>query len=163
MSKLDLLGQRFGRLIVIERLDSVNYKVQWLCKCDCGKYTVAKTNLLTSGKTKSCGCFRKEMGHSQHCKHGKRHTRLYNIWTCIKKRCCNLNDAAFVNYGGRGIKICDEWLHDFMSFYEWALNNGYSDDLTIDRIDNDGNYEPQNCRWADRLTQSRNRRCCKNV
>lgn len=108
--------------------------------------------------TRSCGCLHRERVR----KHGKRHTRLYSIWLNMHDRCCNINNKCYSDYGGRGITICDEWLNDFMSFHNWAMNNGYQENLTIDRIDVNGNYEPNNCRWADMKTQNRNKRNNKN-
>jgi hypothetical protein len=102
-------------------------------------------------------------GNKNHYIHGKRKTRLYRIWANIKTRCTNTNDPHFDRYGGRGITICDEWKNDFKAFYDWSMSNGYADDLTIDRIDNNGNYEPSNCRWVTVAEQNRNKRNVKYI
>lgn len=145
----DLIGSRFGRLIVICRApnDSMGRTV-WRCKCDCGNIKDIRSTNLCEGLIKSCGCLR----------HGLRNTRLYTIWSHMKQRCENPRSNRFRLYGARGIKVCSEWRNDFKRFYDWAMSNGYSDDLSIDRIDGDGNYEPQNCRWATVSEQNKNRR-----
>ena len=147
----DLTGQKFEKLLVISREPSKNGRAMWLCKCDCGNYITAMGKLLRNGHIKSCGCLHDSIG-------GLSNSRLYRVWYGIKSRCYNTHHDAYARYGGRGIKMCDEWYNNFKAFYEWAIANGYNDTLTIDRIDNNKGYEPSNCRWVDKPTQQRNRR-----
>jgi len=158
MKLIDLTGQRFGKLLVLERVKNRGKEPYWLCQCDCGNKKEIAGCSLRSGLTTSCGCFAKEMRRKATTKHGLSHTRLDNIYYGMKARCLNPNEPAYKDYGGRGITICQEWLNDRTKFFEWALNNGFKENLTIDRINNNGNYEPSNCRWVDIKTQSRNRR-----
>lgn len=154
---IDLTGQKFGRLTVVERHGVKDGHAAWLCKCDCGNTTVVNGRNLRNGRTTSCGCYHKEILINRSKTHGMSKTRLYRIWHNMKNRCFYTKDKHFNDYGGRGITVCDEWKNDFESFKKWSLSNGYSDELTIDRINNDGNYEPSNCRWVTMKEQCKNR------
>ena len=165
----DLTGQRFGRLVVIERSGSNNQKrATWKCCCDCGRVTVVTSSNLLRGITKSCGCIHVENLINRFTVHGKRKSRLYEVWKNMKKRCTNPSVHNYHRYGGRGITVCDEWRNDFQAFYEWAMANGYDENApymqcTIDRIDNDSGYSPDNCRWVDAATQNRNKSSNRKV
>lgn len=159
MTAYDLTGRRFGRLVAIRIVGkSKGGTAMWECQCDCGNTHITKSSSLLSGDTKSCGCLHREQLRERKTIHGLKHTRLYSVWNKMKQRCHNENDKSYKNYGGRGIKVCSEWRYDFQSFYDWALANGYQEGLTIDRKNNDGDYEPGNCRWATDAEQNLNKR-----
>lgn len=154
MRKLDIKpGDRYGRLVIIQESSKRNGYRRFLCKCDCGNKKIIVLNALHYGRSRSCGCLRNE----SHFKHRQSQSRLYHTWTLMRSRCYNPNDKRYSCYGGRGITICDQW-GEFVNFQTWALSHGYSEGLSIERINNDGNYEPRNCTWIPLPEQARNRR-----
>lgn len=157
----ELTGRKFGRLTVLEfaYVDKGGHS-QWKCRCDCGRETTVKGSHLISGNTTSCG------RHARSMKHGMRNSRLYHVWLSMKDRCFNKQCQSFKNYGGRGITVCESWKESFEAFNLWAMSNGYDPDAkrgdcTLDRINVDGNYCPENCRWVDMYVQNNNRRKIK--
>jgi hypothetical protein len=155
-----VIGQKFGRLTLISLMPNKRYRT-FFCKCDCGNTLVIRGDSILRSKLPSCGCYFKEimreLQHRSHITHNKTNTRIYKEWQNMKKRCLYPNFEHYDRYGGRGISICPEWKEHFESFYKWAIANGYNDTLTLDRVNNDGNYEPANCRWATRTEQVNNR------
>lgn len=156
MKSADLIGQRFNNLIVVSREPSLNGKSRWKCKCDCGNITIVSGYNLKNNSVKSCGC----LLHLPHNTHHLSKTAICKTWYKMRQRCYNKNDKAYKDYGGRGITICDEWNDSPESFYKWSIENGYSDGLSIDRIDNNKGYEPSNCVWSTPKQQANNRRTC---
>jgi hypothetical protein len=155
---IDLTGQRFGRLVVIERAENIGNVPRWRCICDCGNESVVRGACLRNMNTQSCGCLNTEKRRERKTTHGYSSNRIHKVWRGINDRCYNPNRTGFSNYGGRGISVCSEWRNDFTTFYQWAIESGYSDELTIDRIDNNEGYSPQNCRWVSIHQQMANTR-----
>lgn len=149
----DITGQKFSRLTVIKYIG--NFK--WLCKCDCGKERVCYGGDLRQGKTKSCGCLRNERIKEVVGTHNDSFSKLWYVWNDMRYRCEKSYHHAYNHYGGRGISVCEEW-HNYINFRNWAINNGYTVGLTIDRINVNGNYEPSNCRWIPQAEQVKNTR-----
>lgn len=162
--KIDLTGKRFGKLVVLSEVaERKNKSILWECRCDCGNKVIVQGMALRCGHTKSCGCLKIEKFTEMAKMHPRKtiskesKTRLYRIWKDMRRRTVNPKRQNYHRYGGRGIKVCNEWFENYQAFKEWAYLNGYKDTLSIDRIDNDGDYCPDNCRWVDKTEQARNR------
>lgn len=158
-AKRNLIGQKFGRLTVIGDGVHENYRHKWECRCECGNIVLVDTSKLTTGHTQSCGCLQKERASKASLIHGKYKSRIHKEWRGILHRCKNPTASHYENYGGRGIRVCDEWKceNGFINFYNWSMENGYADNLTIDRKDNDKGYSPDNCRWVTHIENCHNR------
>lgn len=163
MSKAkDLTGLRVGRLTVIGQAERRGGRPAWRCICDCGNETAVITTSLTTGRTRSCGCLNRERTTESFTKHGQYQTRLYRIWSNMIQRCSNPNNDNYHRYGENGITVCQEW-RNYKTFSQWAFENGYSDKLSIDRIENDKGYCPENCRWVTPQEQTDNRNCTRHI
>lgn len=156
----DLTGQKFGMLTVLCRGESTKHNIwRWWCRCDCGELRLVEGRGLRKGLTRSCGCFQRENTSLIHTQHGYANKeRLYHTWRGMIRRTTWEGSPDYKHYGGRGIKVCDEWAKDYEAFRKWAMANGYYDNLTIDRIDVNGDYKPDNCRWVTQKKQTRNKR-----
>ena len=164
--KLNLVGEVYGRLTVLEEAEKIKGRVAWLCQCECGTLTVVKSKYLRNQDTKSCGCLEKEakqsFGKTAKTTHSMTNTKEYKCWAAIKQRCYNPSNKAYVNYGERGITMCNEWKDDFEAFYNY-VGKAPCSSASIDRIDNNGKYEPGNVRWvANQSIQCINKRTAKN-
>lgn len=175
MNVNDIVGLQFGKLNVLsyghkEKKKGIGFNHYYICRCDCNNDCIVERNSLKFNNTKSCGCIHSEQLSKRNKddlkyngESSSEYARILRIYRSMYHRCYNKIDESYINYGGRGINICDEWLNDYFSFRNWAINNGYSDELSIDRIDVNGNYEPNNCRWATDKEQGNNKRTNKMI
>jgi hypothetical protein len=162
MQLIDETGNKYSHLTVLAIAPKNGKDTSWICKCDCGKETIVRGTLLRKGLTKSCGHIRTwKYASLANVTHGASYSRLYSIWCGMKSRCYTKSHIRYARYGGRGIKVCEKWKDSFAAFQKWAMENGYNEDLTIDRKDNDKNYEPSNCRWITLAENSKKARLAK--
>lgn len=163
---IDLTGKQYGRLTVIKLNGKDKHNnAMWECKCSCGNNIIIRGATLRNGRARSCGCLHRELTKllaKNNITHNKSNTRLYRIWQNMKSRCYYKQNNRYKDYGERGIVVCDEWKNNFKSFYNWSIKNGYNENLTIDRLDVNGNYTPTNCRWATNEQQAKNKRSNRN-
>ena len=160
---IDMTGQVFGQLTVLKRAHNVGSRTMWLCRCTCGVEKPIITHCLRSGIVISCGCFHNKKTGDIFRTHGMSQTKLYKVYTAMRQRCEIPHHPSYQDYGLRGITVCEEWRNDRTKFFDWALSNGYADNLSIDRINNDLGYSPDNCRWADTKVQSMNKRSTRLI
>lgn len=153
MNKEESIGKIYGRWTILNLLPNNMCEA----KCSCGKYKISNIKNIRKGKSKSCGCLRAELQTKKLTIHGLKNHRIYIIWKNMNQRCSNPNHPNYHRYGGRGVSVCYEWIHNPKMFYDWSITNGYKDNLTIDRMNNDGNYSPENCRWTTQIEQGRNK------
>ena len=160
MGKLiDYTGQRFGRLTVVRQLPAIQHRARWLCRCDCGAEVITRAESLRRGHVKSCGCLRRDLARAKASTiDGHYYEKLHGVWNSMKQRCFNQSSKDFKYYGALGVTVCQAWAEDYLTFRKWALDHGYKDGLSIDRIDPFGNYEPNNCRWITIQDQQKNKR-----
>lgn len=159
MAYIDRTGIRYGRLVAITNAGKKNGKTMWLCKCDCGNEKIVSSCSLVTGRTKSCGCLKQDVLNKRNYKHGegswsKGRSRLYRIWTGMRNRCNNSNNSDYKWYGKKNVRVCKEW-QSYLPFQNWAIANGYQENLTLDRINSDKNYSPENCQWITRAENAR--------
>ena len=156
MRLIDLTGNRYGRLTVVGR-DNGRKLTYWNCRCDCGNLVSVRGDHLKEGRVHSCGCYKSEVSTAIHTTHGDSKSRLYHIYRTMLARCNNRKRYLYSRYGGRGITVCNEWQESYPAFRKWSMDNGYDESKSIDRIDNDAGYNPDNCRWTDSIIQANNK------
>jgi hypothetical protein len=154
---LDITGNKYGRLTVLRRAHNIGKFTAWVCSCECGKEKTILSGHLVAGRIVSCGCYKQQNSRLKATKHGMWGSKLHYIWLSMRQRCHNPKNKAYENYGGRGICITKKW-NEFIDFYTWAVGNKYKEGLSIERVNNNGNYCPENCKWIPRNEQGKNTR-----